>query len=642
MWPFSTYFAFSSFISSEINSLTNYFCRHYYFRMSKDYSVHYISSCEAAEVMEKTPRYITHLCQDGRISGAYKDGKNWKIPRESLKDILLEKRGPKPASPVPQKKKPPVIGNTLYTEVATRGYYVDKTLMIRDILDDVCSAYLFTRPRRFGKTLNLNMLKTFFEISDSDTSIYFRDKKIWSCGREYQEHQGQYPVIYLSFKDVKCTSWEETFDAIKNMLLNEINRHKRDIEDIDSAVEDTSRCSGFLLSLSSTLAAHYNSPVVILIDEYDTPIQQGFMYGFYDKAVGFFRNFFSAGLKDNPNLAFGVLTGILRVSKENLFSGLNNIMVNTVLDEKFSEYFGFTTQEVIDMAVYYDKEDKIPEIRNWYDGYNFGNTEIYNPWSVNNYFYHNCKPAPYWVNTSSNGIVKELLLSARKNITSRLHLLLQGKSIPLEIDMNIIYPRLSDDDDAVFSFLMLAGYLKPMDTESGPSSLTLLTIPNKEVQSVFRSEVVSWIGTAFNDTSVMRDIKLAIFENDVPLFKQTLEKYMLNCISYFDSASESFYHGMMLGLLACLSYAYDITSNRESGLGRFDIRMEPGDNNLPAVIMELKSAKKTDKDDLKNLAEKALKQIDEMQYAAEMEKKGFRVCRYGIAFSGKDVEIRLQ
>ena len=261
------------------------------------------------------------------------------------------------------------------------------------------------------------------------------------------------------------------------------------------------------------------------------------------------------------------------------------------------------------------------------------------PWSVNNYFYHNCKPAPYWVNTSSNGIVRELLLSARKNITSRLHLLLQGKSIPSEIDMNIIYPRLSDDDDAVFSFLMLAGYLKPVDTESGLSSITLLTIPNNEVRSVFRNEVVSWIGTAFNDTSVIRDIKLSIFENDVLHFKQTLEKYMLSCISCFDSASESFYHGMMLGLLACLSPSYDITSNRESGLGRFDIQMEPKCNNLPAVIMELKSATKSDNSDLRELADKALRQIDEKQYAIELETRGFQVCKYGIAFRGKDVEI---
>lgn len=623
--------------------------------MKNNENYRYISSYEAAEVMEKTPRYITHLCQEGRISGAYKEGKDWKIPRESLKNVLLEKRGPKPTKPVPQRKKPPVIGNTMYAEVASKGYYVDKTLMIKDILDDACSAYLFTRPRRFGKTLNLNMIKTFFEFSVSDTSVYFKDKKIWACGKEYQEHQGQYPVVYLTFKDVKCDTWSNTFYAIRSQLKNDIKRHQEllnadlltDDEEMlisriinDEADED--RCRDFLYVFPSILSRYYHSPAIILIDEYDTPVQQGFMHGFYDKAVGFFRNFFSAGLKDNPNLAFGILTGILRVSKENLFSGLNNLMVNTVMDEKFSEYFGFTEQEVIDMAAYYDKEDKITEIRNWYDGYNFGGTEIYNPWSVNNYFYHNCKPAPYWVNTSSNGIVRELLLSTRKNITSRLHLLLQGKSIPSEIDMNIIYPRLSDDDDAVFSFLMLAGYLKPVDTESGLSSLTLLTIPNKEVQSVFRSEVVSWIGTAFNDTSVMRDIKLSIFENDVLLFKQTLEKYMLNCISYFDSASERFYHGMMLGLLACLSSSYDITSNRESGLGRFDIQMEPRCNNLPAVIMELKSAKKTEKTDLRELAKKALKQIDEKRYSIEMESNGLQVCKYGIAFSGKDVEVEMQ
>ncbi|MBR5097998.1 MAG: AAA family ATPase [Spirochaetales bacterium] len=604
--------------------------------MSKDYPIQYISSYEAASVMEKTPRYITHLCQEGRIPGAFKDGKDWKIPKESLKNILLEKRGPKPASPVLQRKKPPVIGNTMYTDVVTKGYYVDKTLMIRDILDDVCSAYLFTRPRRFGKTLNLNMIKTFFEISDSDTSIYFRDKKIWSCGKEYQEHQGQYPVIYLSFKDVKYTSWEETFMGIKNMLLNELNRHKSNVGEIDIELNEPFHYSQFLLSLSLALAKDYSSPAVILIDEYDTPIQQGFEHGFYDKAINFLRNFFSAGLKDNPNLAFGILTGILRVSKENLFSGLNNLMVNTVLDEKFSEYFGFTTQEVIDMASYYGKEDKIPEIRTWYDGYNFGGTEIYNPWSVNNYFYHNCKPAPYWVNTSSNGIIRELLLSPRKNIIVRLYQLLQGKSIPSEIDMNIIYPRLSDDNDAVFSFLMLAGYLKPAGDVDITTDLTLLTIPNKEVQSVFKNEVVSWIGTAFNDTSVMKEIKLAIFENDILFLKQAIEKYMKSCISYFDTASESFYHGMMLGLLACLSQAYRITSNRESGNGRFDIQMDPLDDNLPAVIIELKVSKDGSVEKLKAMAEEAIKQINEKHYGAGL---GTNILKYGIAFHGKDVEI---
>lgn len=604
--------------------------------MNKDYSVQYISSYEAAEVMEKTPRYITHLCQEGRISGAYKDGKDWKIPKESLKNILLEKRGPKPASPVPLKKKPPVIGNTMYSEVATRGYYVDKTLMIRDLLDDVCSAYLFTRPRRFGKTMNLNMIKTFFEISDSDTSVYFKDKKIWACGKEYQEHQGKYPVIHLSFKDVKCTSWEETFENIKLMLLSEINRHMRKDGISDMKIADSTHCAQFLLSLSSMLAAHYNSPVIILIDEYDTPIQQGFEYGFYDKAINFLRNFFSAGLKDNPNLAFGILTGILRISKENLFSGLNNLMVNTVVDEKFSTYFGYTKQEVLEMASYYGKEDKIPEIRTWYDGYNFGGTEIYNPWSVNNYFYHNCKPAPYWVNTNSNGIIRELLLGPRRNIIVRLHQLLQGKSIPSEIDMNIIYPRLSDDNDAVFSFLMLAGYLKPVGDVDITTGLTMLGIPNKEVQSVFSNEVVSWIGTALSDTSIIKEIKLAIFENDVLLLKQMLEKYMRSCISYFDTASESFYHGMMLGLLACLSQTYRITSNRESGNGRFDIQMEPYENNLPVVIMELKVSKEKSVEKLRFLAGEAIRQIDEKQYGAGLVTS---ILKYGIAFHGKNVEI---
>ena len=616
--------------------------------------IRYISSYEAAEVMEKTPRYVTHLCQEGRIAGAYKDGKDWKIPKDSLKNILLEKRGRKPASSAEQRIRPPVIGNTMFREVATKGYYVDKTLMIRDILDDVCSAYLFTRPRRFGKTLNLNMLKTFFEISDEDTSVYFQDRRIWACGNEYRQHQGQYPVIMLTFKDVKSNTWENTFLELKREIKKEVKRHFNLIQPSSLSADETDYLgrlinesgtltdySGLLQSLSAILSKCHKSPVVILIDEYDTPIQQGYEQGFFNEVVPFMRTFLSSGLKDNPNLAFGVMTGILRVSKENLFSGLNNLMVNTVLDSKFSSYFGFTEDEVTEMARYYGRTDRIPEIKKWYDGYNFGGTEIYNPWSVNNYFYHGCTPGPYWVNTSGNGLIRELLVNAKKDIVHRLERLISGKTAFAEINMNIIYPELSSDADTVFSFLMLAGYLKPSGAMLDGSILAL-DIPNLEVRNVFNNEIMSWIGYSFNDNSILRDIRFALLENNAPLLEETLKKYMIGCVSCFDTSSEAFYHGMMLGLLASLSSAYTIHSNRESGLGRYDILMEPVRENLPAVIMELKAAKTSENAGLLTLARTALKQIEDKQYYADMTAKGLQVCRYGMAFCGKNVAIETE
>jgi len=619
--------------------------------MKNHSDIQYISSYEAAQVMEKTPRYVTHLCQKGRISGAYKDGKDWKIPKDSLKNILMEKRGRKPEGSSPKKKLSIAIGNTSYIDVSTKGYYVDKTLMIRDILNDSSSAHLFTRPRRFGKTLNLNMLKTFFEISDSDTSVYFRNKKIWACGEEYRQHQGQYPVIMLTFKDTKHTSWTEAFESIKAQLREEVVRNLERMEEdsisshekplienlLSDNLDETKYCS-FLRFFSGVLYKYYNNPVVILIDEYDTPIQQGFEHGFYDKAVSFFRNFFSAGLKDNPYLAFGVMTGILRVSKENLFSGLNNLAVNTVMDDRYSQYFGFTTDEVVEMARYYEKEDKRDEIRHWYDGYRFGNTEIYNPWSVTNYFYNDCQARAYWANTSANGIIKQLLESARKPVIDGLYSLMQGKSILAEIDMHIIYPSLSDDTDAIFSFLLLAGYLKLAESPDSSELLTMLTIPNNEIRSVFNREIIYWITEHFSDETT-REIAIALYQNNVPDLEKSLRKYMLNSISSFDSSSESFYQGMMLGLLASLSSSYLIRSNRESGLGRFDIQMEPKKISLPAVIMELKAARSSEKKNLNSLADEALKQIEQKQYYSELKEKGLEVCLYGIAFCGKDVAI---
>ena len=550
--------------------------------------------------------------------------------------------------------KPCAVGNTSYIEVVQNSYYVDKTLLIKDLVDDQVTVTLFTRPRRFGKTLAMNMLKTFFEKTDADTSVYFQDKKIWNCGEKYRDLQGKYPVVSITFKDVKFNSWEESLEAVRLVMRDEYMRHtellgsdalnsvEQDyIERMISGTLSEVEYTRSLLNLTRMLEKHHKCKTVILIDEYDTPIQQGHTHGFYDKVITFMRNFMSAGLKDNPSLAFGVLTGILRVSKENLFSGLNNPVVNTVLDEKYSEYFGFTTSEVEAMAEYYGKAEKLEEIRSWYDGYRFGSTEIYNPWSVTNYFYNDCKPKAFWANTSDNEIIQEILRGLTPDMAEELFTLLEGKSIQTSLNMEVIYPRIADGADTILSFLLIAGYLKPVrsavETEYG--TFAELMLPNAEVRRVYNTEILFWLKGSLNG-NVMADLEKALYLSDGEKLKKALQKYLISSVSYFDSSAESFYHGMMLGLAACLSSRYQIRSNRESGDGRYDLLLEPKTPVLPGIIMEFKAEKSLEKEQLKNLAEEGLKQIQNSRYDIELKERGItNVVKYGIAFSGKNVEV---
>jgi hypothetical protein len=365
------------------------------------------------------------------------------------------------------------IGVSDYRLASTEYYYVDKTLLIRDILDERPLVSLFTRPRRFGKTLNMDMLRTFFELSDKDTSIYFRNRNIWKCGKKYQDYQGKYPVIFVSFKDVKCLTWEDTYANIRNLLQHEFERHlellespklnsydKKNLKTILDGEANTAEIEASFALLSELLHKHYEIAPIIIVDEYDTPIHQGYVRGFYDSIIHFMRNLFSGGFKDNSHLSFGFLTGILKVAKESIFSGLNNPKINTILENRYSEYFGFTHEEVKAMAKYYQAEDKYPEICEWYDGYRFGNTDIFNPWSVVNYFGNECQPRAYWQSTGSNSVVGEILATADNNVYEKLNLLIQGKTISSYVDTSVIYPQIHDNPSSIFSFLLVAGYLK--------------------------------------------------------------------------------------------------------------------------------------------------------------------------------------
>lgn len=553
-------------------------------------------------------RTINYLCKNGKIKGAVKVGKEWQIPDDSERPADGRViNGKYTKNERHKEKKPLPVGISDYIRVQSEYYYVDKTLLIRDFLDRKSYVSLFTRPRRFGKTLNMDMLRVFFEISDDDTSRYFSDKAIWKCGPEYRKHQGKYPVIFLTFKDVKYDSWEATFARIAELLQEEFGRHselknsdkleeyeKEYYRKVLNAEANEVELSGSLQKLSKMLAVHYGKSPIIIIDEYDTPIQEGYSKEFYDEIIGFMRNFFSGAFKDNRYLSYGFLTGILRIAQESIFSGLNNLTVNTVMDKEYDSFFGFTESEIHQMLAYYGATDKEEELKEWYDGYYFGNTEIYNPWSVINYLSKGCLPQAYWVNTGKNEILEDVLRTATDDITEKLYNLLQGESVVARIDQNVVYRSLTEDPANIYSLLLVAGYLKaPKKELQGDGTwLCEVTIPNREIAAVYKSEILSHlmqIGVMGRATA--NKIAESLYALDMKKLQDGIGEYLKKSISYYDSGAEDFYHGMVLGLIALMDNQYKIRSNRESGDGRYDISLIPRDLKYPGIIIELKSDK---------------------------------------------------
>lgn len=592
----------------------------------------YISCESAAKKMGVSARRIQQMCKQKEIVGAIKDGRNWLIPDNAI------------LSP----KKPLPIGVSDFKSATTNYYYVDKTLLIRDFLNAIPMVSLFTRPRRFGKTLNMDMLRVFFEKTSDNTSIYFKDKYIWQCGDYYTKHQGKYPVIFLSFKDVKCSSWQETFQKISKLISLEFMRHdelessfvlssyeKEQYHRFASENINEVDCQMGLQLLSLLLHKHYNKECVIIVDEYDTPIQQGHLCDFYNEIVDFMRNFFSGGLKDNPHLAFGFLTGVL---KESIFSGMNSLKTNSILDNSYSSYFGFTNEEVKDMLAYYEYEDKYQEILEWYDGYRFGNTEIFNPWSVINYISDQCFPKAFWQSTGSNDIIGEIIGTATPEITENLYKLFCGNTITTYVDTSVIYPEVQNNPYSIYSFLLVAGYLKvaAIYPQNDGNYMCDVAIPNKEILYVYEKEVLN----RTNQNNVSISIHQAIFSKDTRKLQSLLEDFMLKSISTMDGDNEAFYHGMMLGLCAVLGSQYKVRSDRESGLGRFDVELLPMMQGIPGFIFEFKHTKDINVD-LDSLANSALKQIEDMKYDTELNDFGVEdIVKIGIAFRQKSAVVK--
>lgn len=618
----------------------------------------YIDVKTAANRWALTERRITTLCRSGRIEGAKKENGLWMIPEYAQKPS--DGRKTKITNTINSARPLPLpIGISDYKKIVDEYYYVDKTMMIKDFLDVRPQVTLFTRPRRFGKTLAMNMLQTFFEISEEDTSRYFKSKNIWSCGSEYRKEQGKYPVIFITFKDIKFSTWSQTYEAILDVISREYRRHillldsdkcnEYDKQYFRSIMDGTVSEVGLTRSiqdLSYMLKIHYGKPAVIIIDEYDTPIQQGYNSGYYEQIVEFMRNLFSGAFKDNPNLSFGFLTGILRVAKESIFSGLNNLTIHSILDDKYSAYFGFTSDEILEMAKYYGVPDKYDEICEWYDGYCFGKKDIFNPWSVISYFYNNCTPKAFWLSTGDNSIIRQIVSEADDETSENLRRLMQGQIISSYVDTSVIYPEIKNNPTTIYSFLLAAGYLKTVqkkDCHDG-NAICDIAIPNKEIFYVYEKEILSALSDVIPQSSAIA-VQQAIVNQDISDLQLQLQNLLLNTISSFDYAHENFYHGLILGICAIMNNLYRVESNRESGYGRYDIQLRPLDKKMPGIIIELKVIKdgvseNSLETNLEKSALEALEQINQKKYTTSMKQEGItQFMKIGISFYKKYVKL---
>ncbi|MCM1223684.1 MAG: ATP-binding protein [Lachnospiraceae bacterium] len=554
--------------------------------------------------------------------------------------------------------KPIPIGIEDFREIIDKGYcFVDKTLIIRDILDSASKVTLFTRPRRFGKTLNMSMLRRYFERTDEDNSYLFDGLKIAGAGEKYKKYMGQYPVISISLKSMKQLNYEEAFVEFKNLVANEIWRHKEllnsdilmpasrnKLEMICNGTADDTVYSTSLKLLSGCLREVYNKNVIVLIDEYDVPLENAYFNGFYDKMVNLIRSVFESALKTNDSLEFAVLTGCLRISKESIFTGLNNPKVYSVSDAAFSQYFGFTEQEVRELVEYYNLSERFDEIKTWYDGYRFGKTEIYNPWSLLNFIDDtiaddSCIPDAYWVNTSSNSIIHELIVKSDRRIRDDIETLIRGDSIDKPLYKDITYVNMNVKSDYIWSFLLHTGYLKSIKIyKKGIQTYFTAVIPNLEITAIYESTFRQWFDESIRaaDKSVFFN---AVIDGNAEIFELEVKKWLLKSISYHDGY-ENFYHGFLAGLLE-YSDEYLVESNRESGIGRSDIIIKNVLTKEKAVVIEIKSVRKKDGETLDGQCNEALKQIVEKQYEVNLKNEGYsNIVKYGIAFLDKECKVK--
>ncbi|MBK8256225.1 MAG: AAA family ATPase [Polyangiaceae bacterium] len=546
----------------------------------------------------------------------------------------------------------PAIGESDFRKLRELGAgYIDKTDFIREVLSDMSAVLLFPRPRRFGKTLNVSALGYFLRKSDEDLTHLFEGLNV-ARDSKAMAHFQKYPTVFLTFKDVKKDTFADALKAIQSRIVEAYREHRyllerptldrtmaRRLESVLHGTPSQQELEDSLWILTTALFEHHGKRVVILIDEYDTPIQSGYLNGFFDEIVLFFRNFMSAALKDNNALFKGVLTGILRVSKENMFSGLNNIEVYSILSPPYATAFGFTEEEVAGIV----DPDRLEEVRSWYNGYLFGGQVIYNPWSILN-FVKKGTLAPYWVNTSSNEPIERLATQHGMGLSAMSAALLNGETIDIPIDDNVVLRDIERQPDALWNFLLFSGYLKLAFLVLHEGRYTgALCIPNKEIQIVYKDMFRHWLEKAAPKRDMLDDLVQALLNGNAPKVQKLVERILLTVISFQDPAGkepEKLHHGLVLGLLVYLEAHYEVRSNRESGYGRADVLMRPKTPGKPGVVMELKV--RDDDETPEEVLADAAKQIRDRRYAVELEQAGASPVReYAMAFDGKQVWVKL-
>lgn len=551
------------------------------------------------------------------------------------------------------------IGISDYKKLIDENYYfVDKTDFIRQMVEEGSLITMLPRPRRFGKTLNLSMLRYFFERTDGNVFRPLFSGMNIEQWKDFDRYQGKYPVITLTLKDCKADSFEQTLGRIAEEVQQEYIRHKYVLESpkmelfyrpayeaICNGQATQNQLESSLGLLSTLLTTHWELPPLVLFDEYDTPVHEAFNKGYYDQMIGFMRNFMSSVFKDNTNIFQGIITGILRVSKESIFSGLNNITVHTILNKKICTSFGFTQKETDQLLADYELSIHSGEVQGWYNGYLFGGEVVYNPWSVLNYIYSGGEFVPYWVNTGSNSLLRHLVAEGPSQIRRDMEVFLKGGSLRSVINDKLAFPDLAKSSENVWSFMLFSGYLKASGYEMNQRNLPTynLEVPNKEIQTAFENMISNWIEDSFSN-SRLEEMLRALLSGDTEGFENILNEFVISSLSFYDTGGqdvEKVYQAFMLGMLLNLASDYEVSSNREAGFGRYDILLRPRNIHRQGIIMELKVCNSLVNETAEQALRSAIDQIEKKQYAAVLQAAGVTdILKMGITFDGKRVWVK--